>query len=157
MKKSTKILLGIATIWPILWIPIFILAMFSTIFFSGPGAPPDADVFPTVFLVVFPLHMLTVFGSLALSVFYIVNIFRNKRVEKDKQVLWVVLLLLAGMIAEPIYWYLFIWRDEPAGAQSAPKPLNQAEETNWTSYASSTRREHEYRPPQPPPTHGWRD
>ena len=157
MKKSTKVLLGIATVWPILWIPIFIAAMFSTILLTGPGGKPDPDVFPLVFLFIFPIHFITVFGSMALSIFYIVNVFRNKRIQKDHQILWVVLLFMFGIVAEPIYWYLYIWKDEAPATGYEPKALNNAESANWADYASRSRREREYAPPQPPPTHGWRD
>ncbi len=157
MKKSTKVLLGIATVWPILWIPIFIAAMFSTILLNGPGRPPDPDVFPLAMLIILPIHMLTVFGSIALSIFYIVNVFRNNRVKKDQQVLWVVMLIMFGMIAEPIYWYMYIWKDEAPAMGAEPKALNNAESANWADYASQSRREQEYAPPPQPPTHGWRD
>ena len=157
MKKSKKVLLGVATAWPLLWLPIFMLVMFSTLIFSAPGGRPDPDVFPLALLFVLPVHFITVFGSIALSIFYIVNVFRNKRVPKDQQVLWVVLLIMFGIVAEPIYWYLYIWKDEALATGAEPKALNNADGANWADYASQPRREHEYAPPKPPPTHGWRD
>jgi cytosine/uracil/thiamine/allantoin permease len=51
---------------------------------------------------------------IALMVFYIVNVFRNDRVDKDKKALWAVVLFMGNMIAMPIYWYLYIWRETPA-------------------------------------------
>jgi hypothetical protein len=154
MKKSTKVLLGIATFWPFVYIPLFTLAIFSTFLFSGPGGQPN-DAFPLIFLVILPLHMLTIFGSLALMVFYTVNVFRNPRVEKDKQVLWVVLLLVAGMMAAPVYWYLYIWRDASQESQSAPKALNNAEAASWAPSAGTNQRDKDFA--TPPPPHSWRD
>ena len=156
MKKSNKVLLGIATIWPLLWLPIFMLVMFAT-FITAPGGRPDPDAFPLALLFILPVHLITVFGSIALSIFYIVNVFRNKRVKKDQQILWVVLLIMFGMIAEPVYWYKYIWKDDALATGAEPRALNNAESVNWADYASQSRREQEYAPPPQPPTHGWRD
>jgi hypothetical protein len=43
---------------------------------------------------------------------YIVNVFKNDRVSKDKKALWVVVLFLGNMIAMPVYWYLYIWEED---------------------------------------------
>ena len=153
MKKRNKILLGIATAWPLLYIPLFVLFMFSFALMADRGAPPDG-AFPAMFLLILPFHMLTILGGLALSVFYIVNVFRNPRVEKDKQVMWVVLLFMVGLIAQPIYWYLYIWREEPSLKTGARPALNNGEAFNWANQASSERRAKEYVPPAEPPN--WR-
>lgn len=155
MKKSNKVLLGIATFWPFIYIPIFVIAMFSAVLFSGPGGAPN-DAFPFILMFIIPLHMLTIFGSLALMVFYVVNVFRNKRVEQDKQVLWVLLLVLAGMMAAPVYWYLYIWKDEPSGTQSAaPKALNNAEAASWSDPAGMNQQDKDFAAPRQP--YSWRD
>jgi hypothetical protein len=153
MKKRNKILLGIATAWPLLYLPLFILFMFSMVFMADRGAPPDG-AFPAMFLLIFPLHMLTMLCGLALSVFYIVNVFRNPRVEKDKQVMWVVLLFMFGLFAQPIYWYQYIWREETLPKAGERPALSGGEAFNWAHQASSERREKEYVPPAEPPD--WR-
>lgn len=155
MKKSNKVLLGIGTFWPFLYIPIFMLTIFSTFLFSGSGGGQPDDAFPLMFMIILPLHMLTILGSIALHVFYVVNIFRNPRVEKDKQVLWVMLLLMAGMMAAPVYWYLYIWRDEPMASQVTPKALNNAEAASWSDAARVNQRERDFS--TPPPPHSWQD
>ncbi len=154
MKKSTKVLLGIATFWPFIYIPLFMMVFFYAFFLSNRGGVPD-EGFPLIFAVIFPLHMLTILGSLALEVFYVVNVFRNKRVEKDKQVLWVVLLLLAGMMAAPVYWYMYIWKDDVPATQSEPKALNNAEAASWSDVKGRTQREKDFS--TPPPPYSWRD
>src|SRR5215210_5308888 len=153
MKKRNKILLGIATAWPIIYIPLFILFMFSFVLMADRRASPDG-AFPAMFLLIFPLHILTILGGLALSVFYIVNVFRNPRVEKDKQVLWVLMLFMVGLVALPIYWYLYIWREEPSLKTGERRALSGGEAFNWANQASSERREKQYVPPSEPPD--WR-
>ncbi len=71
------------------------------------------------FLIILPLHLLTMLSVLALTVFYIVNVFRNDRVEKDKKALWAVVIFLGHVIAMPVYWYFYIWR-KPSIANVPP-------------------------------------
>jgi hypothetical protein len=85
-----------------------------------------------------------------------VNVFRNERVNNDKKVLWAVVLFMGGMIAMPIYWYLYIWRDEkgPAIDSNAPKSLNNADETHLVNNMEPAGKNNEYVPPSQPPD--WR-
>jgi hypothetical protein len=89
---------------------------------------------------------------MALTVFYIVNVFRNERVDKDKKVLWAVVLFMGNMIAMPIYWYLYIWK-EPA-VTSAPLPLNSADTSSWVNNANASQKQSDYVPPSEMPN--WR-
>ncbi len=109
MKKSAKIVLGITTLWPIIYMCLFFIFMFSMFLWipqqSSSGGPP---VFITG---LFGLHfftMLLIFGLIAV---YIVNIFRNDRIENDKKALWAVVIFLGNMFAMPVYWYLYIWKE----------------------------------------------
>jgi len=110
MRKSTKLLIGIATLWPLLYMVLFFGFMFYMIFPLWNGAEPDEKLF----FIIFPIHMLTMIVVVALEVFYIVNVFRNDRVNKDMKVLWAIVLFMGNMIAMPIYWFLYIWREPKA-------------------------------------------
>lgn len=111
MKKTTKIILGIATLWPILYMVIFFVFIFSWIFIFSQKEAPSPSGPPIEFLVIFGLHFLTILWIFVLLIIYIVNVFKNDRVAKDKKALWVVVLFLGTMVAMPIYWYLYIWRE----------------------------------------------
>jgi hypothetical protein len=118
MSKWAKIALGLATLWPILYVFVFIAFVFSMMFYFSsfePG-PADHQEPPVWFFAVFALHFLTIIWVFGLLAFYIVNVFRNDRVEKDKKVLWAVVLFFGNTLAMPVYWYLYIWR-EPAPPQ----------------------------------------
>jgi multisubunit Na+/H+ antiporter MnhB subunit len=54
---------------------------------------------------------------LGATVIYIINVFGNDRVEKDKKALWAVVLFLGSILAMVVYWYLYIWRQTPAPAR----------------------------------------
>lgn len=156
MKKSNKVLLGAATIWPFIYIVLFMVFMLSTFFFTRGGAAEGGFV-PGVMVVVFALHFLTIVWIWALIAFYMVNVFRNDRVDKDKKVLWAVVLFMGNMIVMPVYWYLYIWREGgvPSATSNAPMALNNAEGSNWAAQAASNQRDKEYVPPSQPPN--WRD
>ena len=120
MKKSTKILLGLATLWPFVYMILFFIFVFSSILFM-PSQPGEQSGPPFFFVVFIALHLLTMLWIMALTVFYMVNVFRNDRVDKDKKVLWAVVIFMGSIIAMPIYWYLYIWRvprANPPGDQS---------------------------------------
>lgn len=111
MKKPTKIILGIATLWPILYMAIFFVFIFSQVFLFSQKEAPSQSGPPPKFLMIFGLHFLTMLWIFALLIIYNVNVFRNNRVAKDKKALWAVVLFLGNMVAMPIYWYLYIWRE----------------------------------------------
>ena len=97
MKKPNKIILGIATLWPILYMAIFFVFIFSQLFlFSQKGAPSPSGP-PTMFFVIFGLHFLTMLWLFVLLIIYIINVFRNDWVENDKKALWAVVLFLGNM------------------------------------------------------------
>lgn len=116
MKKTGKIVLGLATFWPIVYVfafsTFFIVNLLLIITKRIPGNP----IFFSSYVWLFVLHLITMLWMITLLVIYIVNLFNNDRVEQDKKALWAVVLFFGNMIAMPIYWYLYIWR-EPKVAQ----------------------------------------
>jgi len=157
MKKSTKMLLATATIWPFLYMIFFFVVIFSSFFFIPRDGSTEEGALPTLFMIIFPLHLLTMLLIMGLTVFYMVNVFRNDRVDKDKKVLWAVVLFMGNMIAMPIYWYLYIWREEKGSAtvSTERQALNNAEASSWVNDATSKGREKGYIPPVQPPN--WRE
>lgn len=153
MKQWLKVLLGIVTVWPFAYMILFFLVIFSTILFVP---EPGSSGPPPLIALIFPLHLLTMLIVMALMVFYIVDVFRNERVEKDKKPLWAIVLFMGNMIAMPVYWYLFIWKAASAGTPPAPGQLGSADTSAWTSEARASRSEEaQYVPPNSPPN--WRE
>lgn len=151
MKKSTKILLAIATVFPFAYMIFFFVVVFFSFFMMSQEGSSEGGAMPILFMILIPLHLLTMLLIMGLTVFYIVNVFRNNRVEKDKKVLWAVVLFMGSIIAMPIYWYLYIWREgvESVTVSDSRKELSGTEATSWVNQESS-KREREYAPtPQP--------
>jgi hypothetical protein len=134
MQKPTKVLLGLVTLWPFLYLLLFFVVIFSTIVFvPGPGGEESGP--PPLIALILPLHLLTMLAVMALMTFYILNVFRNDRVDKDKKALWAVVLFMGNMIAMPVYWYLYIWREMPginSGRDiSSQQYVSRSQPTNW--------------------------
>lgn len=154
MSKTAKLLLGLATFWPAAYMILFFVFIFSAILFSGGGG--DGAGPPTSFVLIFALHLFTMLVITGLTIFYIVNVFRNERVEKDKKALWAVVLFLGNLIAMPIYWYLYIWKPAPEVPMfSTSGQLGSADTSAWTNQArTQASAEEQYVPPSRPPD--WR-
>ena len=147
MKKSSKILLAAATIWPLIYMLLFMGFMFASFLSSDePGA---------LWAIIIPLHLLSMLLIMGLTVFYIVNVFRNDRVNKDMKVLWAVVLFMGSLLAMPIYWYLYIWRDAPeALQQNQPSLIGPGLQSTGTTQTTTPASEASYVPPPQPPD--WR-
>jgi hypothetical protein len=151
MQKTSKILLGVATVAPIVLTIVLVFVVFATFASTFPSARSGRFVsendFPAVFGTIFTLQVLLWLLTVGLTIFYIVNVFRNDRVAKDKKALWAVVIFLGNMLAMPVYWYLYIWRE----------PEVQVHGWGGSGYfndASTGQRAGDYSAPPPPPD--WR-
>lgn len=116
MKKPAKIALAIASIWPFVWMLLFFLVAFGSIFWfaANPKSGGSAQSLPLLFTLFIAGHTFTFFLMLAMTAFYIVYLFRTDRVPQDKKALWAVVLFFANMFAFPVFWYLYIWKEPEA-------------------------------------------
>ena len=158
MKKSTKVLLGIATIWPVLYLFLFMLAMFLmfALIPSGPGSgngEPGSVLFPLGFLTIFVLHILTIFGHMGLTVFYIIRVFKTERLDQNLKIMWTLLLFFFGFFAQPVFWYLYIWRGMPETHSQTPPQLTPGIRSHWRKEPAKEPEVAYVPPPQPP---DWR-
>ena len=112
MSRAGKIALGAATVWPFLYALVFFVSALALTFASSGRDPMAAGGGARAwFLGLVALHFLTMLWVIGLMIFYIVNVFRNDRVEQGKKVLWAAVLFFGNIFAMPIYWYLYIWRE----------------------------------------------
>jgi hypothetical protein len=73
---------------------------------------------PAGFLGIFAIHMLSVLVMLGLMPLYILLAVKNERLDQTMRIVWVVLFCTMGMVVNPVYWYLYIWKKRP----NAPVP-----------------------------------
>lgn len=126
MTRGKAIVIGLASLWPILYLFVFLFHFVRTILSTatGSGGPP----FGGHFAVFFGLHVLTMLLSFGLMIYFIVHLFRNASIPPDKKPLWAIVLFMGGMAAMPIYWFLHLWRpldgSPTTGATSAEKAID---------------------------------
>lgn len=147
LSRKVKILLGIGTFWPIVYIPLFIAFVFSFALFATPPGGGDPELgagFGAGMVALFLVHMLTVFLSLGLTVFYIFHVVKNEAIKNDMRIAWIVMFFFIGIFSQPVYWYLNIWRDqllpsrEPPGLQASMNAMREAEFPSFDQSPRST-------------------
>jgi hypothetical protein len=106
MSTTKRILLGMATLWPMLYIFVF-MAFVMGMMFIAPDSTSSGP--PVAFMVIFPLHMLTILGIFALIAAYLVMAIKNKGLEDNMRIIWVILFVTFGVFAMPVYWWLHVW------------------------------------------------
>jgi len=103
MKTILKLLLGFFTIWPLIYLPLFIISIFSFIIIPK-------NIVDNMFMIIFPLHFLTMLIIFGLLGFYFLHAY--KYLTRTKKEHWMKMMFFAGFILFPIYWYKFIWKEE---------------------------------------------
>ena len=134
LNKPVRLLIGALTLWPIVYLVIFMFVCVIGFFISSAAftnssrlpqtSPPQFFPFP-LFGVFIALHIFTIFLIYGLMALYIVDVFRNDYITGDRKVLWVAVLFLGSFIAMPIYWYLYFWRDKSKDAPPFSAPYGQ--------------------------------
>jgi len=76
--------------------------------------PAISPIFPVGFVMIFLLHILTIFIMFALMPLYIILAIKNERLDQTMRIVWVVLACTVGMFADPVHWYLYVWRTPAA-------------------------------------------
>jgi len=125
MTKKKAITLGIFTILPVLYYAVFLIYMFNSTnklehiwLLLIYAFIYQLSIF---FIFTLPIHLLIIIETIALLVFYIIDIFKNNYIEKYKKILWILALLFFGIvIVIPIYWYINIWKPIKELTPSSP-------------------------------------
>ena len=107
VTKGRAIVLAAFTVWPYIYMVIFIVA-FARI--ATTHVQPAAASVPATFRAIIPLHLITMFEVFVLTVYYVGHLFKTAVVPQDKRAPWAIVLIFANMFAFPVYWYLYIWQ-----------------------------------------------
>jgi hypothetical protein len=119
LSKTTKLLLLLASLLPIGYVFCFIVCVWVVMGMGMMlGHLPDQQI-PVFFPVLFVLQLSVILLSFALQAFYLYYLFTTTRVPQDQKALWAVVLLLAGFLTMPVFWYFFIWL-EPQSSNEQP-------------------------------------
>lgn len=110
LTRGKKIALAVATAWPplymILFLSVFVLTFLSFATMTKGAAGPKE--MPTPFLVIFPLHVVTMLLGMGLLVIYVLHALQNERLDQNTRLLWAVLMFVGNYIAMPIYFCKYV-------------------------------------------------
>ena len=121
MSTQRKVWLGIASIVPL----VLMLAYMVVLFLTFVTTDVDEDEPTWMFVAMFVLIALSVLSAWAMLAYYIVWLFRIEPADDSKKTLWIVLLLMLQGLALPIFWFLFIWREESLAPKVPPWAYGQ--------------------------------
>jgi hypothetical protein len=126
LNKTTKILVGLGTLWFILS-PFLILAlcllMMTGIGISSQYPESATPLFLVPFLFLFPIQFFTYLDQVGLMAFYLVHLIKNSTAPETARILLGLGFYFIPLLALPIYFYLYVWQDPPparAMAQVTP-------------------------------------
>ncbi len=111
MKKSVKIILGFITLWPIIYVVLFITFICVLIFLPIVNELSESSDINIFTVLIFILHGLTVFTMFGLIVFYFIHAMMNQKLEGLEKVTWIIVMVMVGVVTMPIYWYVHIWKE----------------------------------------------
>jgi len=104
-----KITMGIVSFLPImyfLFFGIYLTSQISKIYdMTDKGMLPQELSFSTWVPILGIILFLVTLGV------FITDVFKNNKVKNDLKAAWVIVLLIGNLIAMPIYWYLYVWKD----------------------------------------------
>jgi len=116
LNKLLKVLIGLASICiliaPLLPTALFLWQMGAA---SASNSTPDAvfsssfKPFNTLFFLQWPIGLL----QLGLSAFYLIHTIKNTTAAKATRIILGVGLFTLPALAIPVYYYLYIWPDQP--------------------------------------------
>lgn len=113
MTRNQKIGLGVLTLSPIVLFIFYFIAIFSTIFgvvsAAESGVDPDPSGFIGSIISVFGIIGLILLLTFGLMVYYLIHITRNPRIESNMQIVWILLVVFAGLVGNMVYWFVHIW------------------------------------------------
>jgi type II secretory pathway component PulF len=114
MSRGLKIFTGFLSIVPLLLVAglfIFMFSQFSRIFDWQNTGPEPADVFNLIGPMLIAEGIVFLF-ALALLIYFIVHLSRNKGMDSTEKAIWVLALVLGNVTCYPIYWYMKILKGD---------------------------------------------
>jgi hypothetical protein len=124
ISQPIKIIIGLTTAWFTLYPFVFFafwLAMASSMFFLPSGARNEFPLFGSPFFAIFPLHCLTILLGFILDAVYLIHMIKNTAGSDTIRIILAIGIVMIPFIAMPLYYYLYIWLDEPPAWAKQPQ------------------------------------
>lgn len=120
MKKSTKLLILLGAIGPVILVP----CMMAFFYYLTQSSDP-VEAISSYSLLFWVLQLLISVVGGGMLVFFLVHVTRNAQI-KEGIVFWVLIILICGPVGEVAYWYQYIW-NEGLSRRSGPLGLDIAD------------------------------
>ena len=111
MRRSGKIVVGVFTLWPVIYAILFISFIVALVFVPSVRGSSESNDINSFTVLIFLLHGLTIFTVFGLLVFYIIHIMTNTKLESVERLIWIIVIIMVGFVAMPIYWYVHVLKD----------------------------------------------
>jgi hypothetical protein len=110
---AKKIILGIASIF---YLVVFFGFIACFVLFSSRvdvnGRIQNMDQFNFFTAVMAPSLLIAGLLEVAVIVYFLINLFSRKNLNREQKLIWTMFLILFNAFALPVYWYIFIWKDD---------------------------------------------
>ncbi len=122
VSKTPAIILGILTFLPFLGLlAIFALVVFEIIILLFSDTPFNLFLYLSYLNYIVPILSGFLIIYVGLGIFYFVHIIQNKFLDREKKILWVVVLISLNGLAMPFYWYMYLWKNNLNEEQTIAK------------------------------------
>ena len=124
MKSSTKIILGILSIIPLIGF-VYFFSSFISIIFELSSEPPQFDnegpgeiirMFIGPYIAMFFCMLI----NMAMMVTFIVFAIKDRSATESDKVLWVLLIVFLSLFINPIYWLIRVWNNADFSIDDSP-------------------------------------
>lgn len=116
MNRTKKVLLGILSFLPIILGLVAVVFMFTSFVphlqhLEQLEEEPHPIHILSQMAPLFFMVIISVVIHLGLLIYFIVHLINNKMIKSEERLIWILVFLLAGSIAFPVYWIIRIWPD----------------------------------------------
>lgn len=122
LSKPVKLLVGISTIWYAIYLLLTIggfAILFGYVFVAFLIGGESVDDLRALLLqilsleIMLPIHFCSLLLEVGLLIFYLVHTIKNTKASDSMRIVLGLGHLFLPFIAMPIYYYLYLWRDNP--------------------------------------------
>lgn len=122
LSKPVRILIGLATFWYALYLLLTIVSIvifagyvFLALLAGGETVSSLGTLFRQMLSLKFmlPIHVCSLFLEVGLLIFYLVHTIKNTKASDSMRIVLGLGHLFLPFVAMPIYYYLYIWKENP--------------------------------------------
>lgn len=112
MTKNKKIVLGIFTFLPLLFVFVYVF-IFINFFFSSISSPQfypyvnEDYFFGNLVLLIFLIFAAIIFG-VGMMIYFIIHANKNPKFESNQKLIWILILVLSSFLGNIIYYLVEI-------------------------------------------------